>query len=45
LWELWKESDFKFVMGAMGRARFIESNLSLSPTPFVSDFGGKGMGA
>jgi hypothetical protein len=45
LWELWKKKDFKFVMGAMRRARFLESNLSLFPTPFVNDFGGKDMGA
>jgi hypothetical protein len=45
LWELWKERDFKFVMGAMRRTRFLESNLSIFPTPFVSDFRGKDMGA
>jgi hypothetical protein len=45
LWEFWKERDFKSVIGAMGRARFLESNLFLFPTPFLSDFGGKGMGA
>jgi len=32
-------------MGAMKRARFLKSNLFISPTPFVSDFGGKDMGA
>ncbi len=45
LWELWKEKDFKFVLGVMGKARFLKFDLSLSPTPFLSDFGGKGMGA
>jgi hypothetical protein len=30
-------------MGAMGKARFLESNLSFCPTPFLNDFGGKGM--
>jgi hypothetical protein len=29
----------------MGEARFLESNLFFSPIPFVSGFGGKGMGA
>jgi hypothetical protein len=32
-------------MGAMGRVRFLKSNLFFSPIPFLSDFGGKGMGA
>jgi hypothetical protein len=30
LWELRKEKDFKSIMGAKGRARFLESNFSLS---------------
>jgi hypothetical protein len=37
--------DFKFVMGIMGRIRFLESNLFLCPTPFLSDYGEKSMGA
>ncbi len=28
LWELQKERDFKSIMGAKGRAKFLESNLS-----------------
>jgi hypothetical protein len=31
-------------MGAKGRARFVESNLSLCPTLFLNDSSGKGMG-
>jgi hypothetical protein len=45
LWELWREMDFKFVMGAMGRVRFLESNLFFCPTPFLNDFSEKNMGA
>jgi hypothetical protein len=45
LWELQREKDFKSIMGAKGRARFLESNLSLYPTLFLNDSGGKGMGA
>jgi hypothetical protein len=43
LWELWREKDFKSIMGGKGRARFLESNLSLYPTLFLSDSSGKGM--
>jgi hypothetical protein len=45
LWELQKERDFKSIMGVMGRARLLESNLSLYPILFLNDFSGKGMGA
>jgi len=45
LWELQKERDFKFVMGATKRIKFLESNLSFYPTLFPSDSSGKGMGA
>jgi len=44
LWELWREMDFRSLMGAMGKTRFLESNLFLCPTPFLNDYGGKGMG-
>jgi hypothetical protein len=29
LWELQREKDFRSIMGAKGRTRFLESNLSL----------------
>jgi hypothetical protein len=45
LWELRREKDFKFVMGVMGKTRFLEFNLSLYPTLFLNDYNGKGMGA
>jgi hypothetical protein len=45
LWELRRKRDFKYVMGAKGRTRFLESNLSLCLIVFMSDFGAKGMGA
>jgi len=45
LWELQKERDLKSIMGVMGRARLLESNLSLYPILFLNDFSGKGMGA
>ncbi len=45
LWELWREKDFKSIMGAKGRTRFLESNLSLYLTLSLNDFSGKGMGA
>jgi hypothetical protein len=45
VWELWKERDFKLIMGTIKRAKFLKSNLSLYPTPFLRDYGGKGMGA
>jgi hypothetical protein len=32
-------------MGAKGKARFMESNVSICPTIFMNDFGAKGMGA
>jgi hypothetical protein len=45
LWELWKEMDFVFVMGTMGRVRFLKSNLLLCSIPFLYDYGEKSMGA
>jgi hypothetical protein len=41
LWGLWKEKDFWSIMGAKGRVRFLESNLSFYPTFFLSDSSGK----
>jgi hypothetical protein len=43
--ELWREKDFKSIMGAKRRTRFLELNLCLYLTLFLNDFSGKGMGA
>lgn len=43
LLEFRREKDFRFIMGAKGRVRFIESKLSLYPTFFLSESSGKGM--
>jgi hypothetical protein len=43
LWELRKEKDFKSIMGAKGKDRFLESSLSLCPTHFLNDYSGNGM--
>jgi hypothetical protein len=43
LLEFQKEKDFRFIMGAKGRARFLESKLSLYPTFFLNDSSGKDM--
>jgi hypothetical protein len=45
LWELWRKKGFRFVMGAKWKPKFLGSNLSLCPTPLLSDYGGKCVGA